>query len=357
MAIADKSERVRVRAEPLEQFVTGIFEHLGLPPADARVSGRGLVLADLRGHESHGVSSNFFWYVDALRSGHINPRPDIRIVQDSAAITRWDGDFGHGFVVGDRVMREVIERADRYGCAFASVGRSRHYGMAQIYSLLALERDQIGLSMTNSHTSGVVPFGGAEARYDTNPITVAAPAGDEDPFVLDMATTTVAGGKIGVAARNKVPIPTTWALGRDGRPTTDPDEALDVVKMLPLGASKAGSGHKGAGLAVWVEIMCGVLSFRGFAGRTDDPGEVNHFFGAWKIAAFGPLEEYRELMDARLRSIRETPPAEGFERVLHAGQPEAESQREREANGIPLHPSVVERLQALAGETRVPLGL
>lgn len=357
MATADPTARPRVRAESLEPFLVGIFEHLGLPPADAQVSARGLILSDLRGHESHGVSSNFFWYVDALRSGQINPRPDIRIVLDSAAITRWDGDHGHGFVVGDRVMREVIERADRYGCAFASVGRSRHYGMAQIYSLMALERDQIGLSMTNSHTQGVVPFGGAEARYDTNPITVAAPAGEEDPFVLDMATTTVAGGKIGVAARNGVAIPPTWALGRDGRPTTDPDEALDVVKMLPLGANKAGSGHKGSGLAVWVEIMCGILSFRGFAGRTEDPSEVNHFFGAWKIEAFGPLEQYRELIDARLRSIRETPPAEDFTRVLHAGQPEAETQREREANGIPLHPSVVEKLRALAAETGVPLDL
>jgi uncharacterized oxidoreductase len=226
--------------------------------------------------------------------------------------------------------------------------------MAQIYSMLALEHDQIGLSMTNSHSSGVVPFGGAEARYDTNPITVAAPTGIEAPFVLDMATTTVAGGKIGVAARNRAAIPETWALGRDGRPTTDPDEALEVGRMLPFGASRAGSGHKGSGLAVWVEIMCGVLSMRGFSGRTDDPGEVNHFFGAWKIAAFGPLEEYRALIDERLRSIRETPPAEGFDRVRHAGQPEFEAERDRRANGIPLHPSVIERLRALGAETGVP---
>jgi LDH2 family malate/lactate/ureidoglycolate dehydrogenase len=344
---------VRVDADRLERFVTGVFLQLGLPEPDARVSARGLVLADLRGHESHGVSSNFFWYVEALRTGEINPRPDIRIVQDSAAITRWDGDLGHGFVVGERVMRDVIRRADQYGCAFASVGRSRHYGMAQYYSLMALDHDQIGFSMTNSHGAGVVPFAGAEARYETNPLTIAAPAGSEAPFVLDMATSTAAAGKIGVAARNGTAIPPTWAMGTDLRPTTDPNDALAALKLLPLGATREGGGHKGSGLALWVDIMCGALSMRGFHGATDDPGEVNHFFGAWKIAAFGPIDRYRELMDNRLRAIRETPPAPGYERVMHAGQPEWESQRDREANGIPLHPSVVEKLRALGSETGV----
>lgn len=357
MTTAEAVERVRVDSDRLEQFVAGAFVAHGLPEADAAVGARGIVLADLRGHESHGVSSNFFWYIDALRKGEINPRPDITIVQDSGAISRWDGDYGLGFVVGERVMREVIRRTAEYGCAFASVGRSRHYGMAQYYSLMALDHDQIGFSMTNSHSAGVVPFQGREARYETNPLSVAAPAGDEAPFVLDMATSTAAAGKIGVAARNGTPIPPTWALGADDRPTTDPNEAMRTIKLLPLGATKEGSGHKGSGLALWVDIMCGVLSMRGFHGHTSDPGEVNHFFGAWKIEAFGPLDEYRELMDARLRSIRETPPAEGFTRVLHAGQPEFESEVDRRANGIPLHPTVIDKLRALSGETGVPLAL
>jgi L-2-hydroxycarboxylate dehydrogenase (NAD+) len=353
MATATTTDRVRVDAGRLERFVVAAFVNAGLPEHDAGVSARGLILADLRGHESHGVSSALFGYLEGLRMGEINARPDIRIVQDSAAITRWDGDLGHGYVVGERVMQEVIRRADRFGCAFAAVGRSRHYGMAQYYSLMALEHDQIGLSMTNSHGAGVTPFGGAKSIYETNPITVAAPAGDEAPFVLDMATSTAAAGKIGVAARDRAPIPPTWALGTDGRPTTDPDDALAALTLLPLGATKEGGGHKGSGLALWVDIMCGALSMRGYHGATDDPTEVNHFFGAWKIEAFGPLEEYRTLVDAKLRLIRETPPREGFERVMHAGQPEFELQREREANGIPLHPSVVEKLRALGAEMGV----
>jgi LDH2 family malate/lactate/ureidoglycolate dehydrogenase len=172
--------------------------------------------------------------------------------------------------------------------------------------------------------------------------------------VLDMATSTAAAGKIAVAARDGVPIPPTWALGTDGQPTTDPDDALAALRLLPLGATKEGGGHKGSGLALWVDIMCGALSMRGFHGATDDPTEVNHFFGAWKISAFGPVDEYTAKMDAKLRSVRETPPREGFERVLHAGQPEWELQREREANGVPLHPSVVEKLRALGAEIGVP---
>ena len=351
--MATATERVRADADRLERFVAGVFAQLGMPDADAAVGARGIVLADLRGHESHGVSSNFFWYVDALRRGEINPTPDIRIVRDSGAITNWDGDYGLGFVVGERVMRDVIERTRAHGCSFAAVGRSRHYGMAQVYSLMALEHDQIGFSMTNSHSAGVVPFQGAESRYETNPLSVAAPAGEEAPFVLDMATSTAAAGKIGVAARNGVPIPPTWALGRDGRPTTDPDEAMAAIKLQPLGATKEGSGHKGSGLALWVDIMCGVLSMRGFPGHTDDPGEVNHFFGSWLVSAFGPIQRYRELMDARLRSVRETPPAPGFERVYHAGLPEFETERDRRANGVPLHPTVVEKLRALGAETGV----
>ena len=130
---------------------------------------------------------------------------------------------------------------------------------------------------------------------------------------------------------------------------------MATIKLLPLGATKEGSGHKGSGLALWVDIMCGVLSMRGFHGHTTDPGEVNHFFGSWKIEAFGPLDEYRELMDARLRSIRETPPSEGFTRVMHAGMPEHEAELDRRANGVPLHPSVIDKLRALADETGVPL--
>ena len=258
-----------------------------------------------------------------------------------------------GFVVGHHLMHDVIRRAAEFGCGFATVGNSRHYGMAQYYSLMALEHDQIGLSMTNSLGAGVVPFQGREPKMDTNPITVAVPAGVEPPFVLDMATTTVAGGKIANAARNGTPIPSTWALGRDGLPTNDPVEALEVSRMLPLGATKEGSAHKGYGLGLWVDIFCGVLSLAGFAGHPVDGQQVASFFGAWRIDAFAPVGEFKALMDERLRDLRSTPPAAGYDRVLYAGLPEWEAEQDRRANGIPLHPTVVEKLRRRGEETGI----
>jgi LDH2 family malate/lactate/ureidoglycolate dehydrogenase len=247
-------------------------------------------------------------------------------------------------------MQDVIRRAAEYGTAFATVQNSRHYGMAQYYPLMALPHDQIGFSMTNSLSRGVVPFQGREARFDTNPLTVAIPTGVEPPFVLDMATTTVAGGKIANAARDGVKIPLTWALGRDGQPTDDPVEALDAVLMLPLGATKEGSAHKGSGLGLWVDIMCGVLSLAGFPGHPVDGHQVGHFFGAWRIDAFAPADEFKALMDERLRDIRTTPPAPGYDRVLYAGLPEWEAEQDRRANGVLLHPTVVVKLRELAAE-------
>jgi LDH2 family malate/lactate/ureidoglycolate dehydrogenase len=348
MAVAVK-ERVRVDPAPLERFVTEVLIHEGLRPEEAAIVANALVLADLRGHESHGVSNSLIGgYIPALRSGETNPRPTPRIVQETKVTARWDGDRGMGFIVGHTVMQDVIRRAAEYGTAWATVKNSRHYGMAQYYPLMALPHDQIGFSMTNSLSRGVVPFQGREARYDTNPLTVAIPAGKEPPFVLDMATTTVAGGKVANAARDKVKIPTTWALGRDGRPTDDPDEALAAGLFLPLGATKEGSAHKGSGLALWVDIMCGVLSLAGVP--TNSP-EVGHFFGAWRVDAFAPTDAFKALMDERLLAIRNTPPAEGYDRVYYAGLPEWETEQERRANGIQLHPSVVQKLRDLAKET------
>jgi len=351
-------ERVRVDAVRLERFVSDVLERLGMPAEDAAITATGLVMSDLRGHESHGVSNSLVGgYVPALRSGHTNARPDIRIISETKVTARWDGDRGMGYVVGHRVMQDVIRRAAEYGTAWAAVRNSRHYGMAQYYSLMAVPHDQIGLSMTNSLSAGVVPFQGREPRTDTNPITIAAPAGTEPPFVLDMATTTVAGGKIANALRDGVPVPPTWALGRDLQPTTDAREALESGLMLPLGATKEGSAHKGSGLALWVDIMSGVLSLAGFPAIATDPGEVGHFFGAWRVDAFAPLDEYRAMMDERLRDIRNTPPAPGYDRVYYAGLPEWEAEQDNRAHGVPLHPSVLVKLRTLATETGAPFDL
>jgi LDH2 family malate/lactate/ureidoglycolate dehydrogenase len=259
-----------------------------------------------------------------------------------------------GFVAGHRAMEWVIARAKEHGAAFAAVHNSRHIGMVQFYSLMALEHDLVGIAMTGGLNRAVVPFQGREPQYGTNPVSVAIPAGTLPPFVLDMATTTVAGGKIVNAIRDGRPIPPTYALGHDGRPTIDPSEAMAARRLLPLGATREGSGHKGYGLALWVELFTGILSGHGFAPHHEGDESVNHFFGAWDPTAFLPLDEFTSLMDERLREMTETPPAEGYDRVLYAGLPEWEAEQDHLANGIPLHPTVVDDLATLAAELGVP---
>jgi len=342
----DLAGKVRVDADRLTDFVASCFRHLGMPADDALVSARAIVLADLVGHESHGVSNNLAgFYLPALESGVINTRPNIRITRETASTATWDADRAMGFVAATRAMADAIERADRVGSGWAAVGNSRHYGMAQIYSRMALEHDMVGFSMTNGIGAAVVPFGGLEPKLITNPISIAVPCGQEPPFVLDMATTTAAAGKIQNHQRDGTAIPPTWALDRNGQPTTDPDEALAAGKLLPFGGSREGAGHKGYGLGVWVDIMCGALSGWGFSMVGGDDETMNHFLGAWKIDAFVPIERHRELMDARVRDLRASKPAPGFARVMVAGQPEWENLSDRTVNGVPLHPSVIDMLR------------
>ncbi len=344
----DMTGRVRVPVDRLEALVSACFRHLGMPEEHARITAAGIVLADLVGHESHGVSENLGSYLAGIESGFINVRPNIRIVHETLVTARWEGDRGLGFVAGHMAMNDAMERAATVGAGFASVGHSRHFGMAQIYPRMALARDMIGLAMTNGVVPNVAPFGGLDARLATNPIAVAAPCGDEPPFILDMATSTSAFGKVFIYRRDGKPIPPTWALGPDGRPTTDPQAAIDASTLLPFGGSKDGAGHKGSGLMVWVDIMCGALSGLGFTAVEGEPPHSNHFFGAWRVDAFAPVEEYRRQMDERMRDIRSSRPAPGFDRVLVAGVPEWENHQDRTVNGVPLHTSVVEKLRGFA---------
>jgi LDH2 family malate/lactate/ureidoglycolate dehydrogenase len=345
-----------VSAAKLEDLVTKIFEHLKLSQAHARIVARALVDADLRGHESHGVSNYIkMIYWPGLTEGVINPNPDLRIEHETSTTARWEADGGMGHVVAHYVMEDVIERARKMGSGFAAVANSRHYGMAQHWSVMALEHDMIGITMTNGGAL-TVPFQGMEAKLGTNPISVAIPAGEEPPFVLDMATTTVAWGKIANAARDGRSIPLTWGYGRDGRPTDDPNEAIEANLMLPLGGNKEGSAHKGYGLATWVEIFCGLLSGTGF-GLALGRDNVGHFFGAWRIDGFMAVPEFKAMMDALLRDLKSTTPAPGFDRVLVAGIPEWENLQDRKANGIPLHPTVVDMLRDYANEVGAPFDL
>ena len=329
----------------LTRFVAAAFEKLGVPPQDAAIAANVLVLADLRGVDTHGVIrfNPGSWYVKWLRDGEMSPAPKIHIVSDAGSSALLDGDRGIGMVIGHRAMELAIEKAKVSGVGMVGVCNSRHFGMSAYYAMQALAHDMIGIAMTNAGRQ-VVPTFGSEARFGTNPICFAAPAQQELPFVIDMATTTAAAGKLEVAARRGASIPLGWALDEKAQPTTDPRIAQKARLLLPLGGTREGGSHKGYGLAILVEILCGVLTGTVTAlNQNQDPR--GHFFAAIKIDAFRPVDEFKSDMDRLINELKSTPPMEGQERIYVAGEIEFETAKRRAEKGIPLLGSVIKGLR------------
>jgi L-2-hydroxycarboxylate dehydrogenase (NAD+) len=344
--MAIKSENMkRVDQRKLSRFVSNGFEKLGVPSQDAEIAANVLVTADLRGVDTHGVIrfNPRGWYVKWLRDGEMTAAPSIEIVSDAASSALLDGDRGMGMVIGHHAMELAIEKAKVSGVGTVGVRNSRHFGMSAYYAMRALPHDMIGIAMTNASRQ-VVPTFGRDARFGTNPICFAAPAQTELPFVIDMATTTAAAGKLELAARRGAPIPLGWALDEKAEPTSDPRIAQKARRLLPLGGTREGGSHKGYGLAILVEILSGVLTGTVTAlNKNQDPR--GHFFAALRIDAFRPAAEFKSDMDRLIRELKSTQPVEGQDRVYVAGELESETAKERTAKGIPLLGSVVNDLR------------
>lgn len=353
----DATGMTRINHEKLIRFVSRSFEKLGVPAADAEIAANVLVASDLRGVDTHGVIrfNPHAWYVKWLRDGAMTAKPNIRVVTENASTALLDADNGMGFVAGHRAMGLAINKAKESGVGIVTVRNSRHYGMSAYYSMLALPHDMIGIAMTNASRQ-VVPTFGREARFGTNPISFAVPAKDERPFVLDMATTTAAAGKLELAIRLGKPVPTGWALNEKAEPTTDPKVAQQARRLLPLGGSRESGSHKGYGLGILVEILCGVLTGTVTALNSNQEPR-GHFFGAINPAAFRPAAEFTADMDRLIRELRSTPPVEGESRVYVAGEIEFETAEERAERGIPLHGSVLKGLRAVSEQVGVPYDL
>jgi L-2-hydroxycarboxylate dehydrogenase (NAD+) len=350
----------------LREFIADLLGRMDVPAEDAQVTADVLVSANLRGIDSHGVARTRR-YVQGLRDGVMRPRPKIQVVRETPISALIDGGAGLGQVVGVRAMKMAMEKAEVTGAGFVAVRNSNHYGIAGYYSMMALERDLIGISMTNSAPL-VVPTFGREAVLGTNPLSIAVPTGGKRPFVLDMATSVVTRGKLEQYERREEPLLLGWATDSNGLPTSDAGNVLRNMKerlgggILPLGgAGQDLGGHKGYGLALLVDILCGVLPGAGYATgvypMSDSgkplPSNVGHFLGALSVDIFRPLKDFEESMGDLIRSIKNSAKANGQERIFIHGEKEFEIAEERMREGIPLHPKVVADLRSLAEELEV----
>ena len=339
----------------LFDFTCSVFTAMGCSTQDAATATQVLLSADVRGIESHGVA-RLSGYVRLWEAGRINTRPDIRIVHETPSTAVVDGDAGLGLVVAPYAMQVAIDKAKIAGTGWVSVRNSNHFGIAGIHAMMALAHDMTGIAMTNA-SALVAPTFSVERMLGTNPIAVAIPAGNQPPFVADFATTTASNGKLELLQRKNEPAPGGWVQDNAGNDSTDANELKKGGVMLPLGSDRTHGSHKGYALGSIVDIFSAVFSGASYGPwappfpayvpmPVDMPGKgLGHFFGAMRIDAFRPADEFKTHMDKWIGRFRGATPAPGHEKVLIPGDPEREMEALRAITGIPLPESLVNELR------------
>ena len=327
-----------------------IFRAWGMSPEHARITAERLEYADLHGVDSHGIAL-LPLYARLRGEGHFNFEAQPRVVRETAVIALIDADRGPGQVAGTRAMLLAIDKARAAGLAAVSVRNSNHFGAAGAYAMLAAEAGLVGICVSAAWDPAIVPTHGAEPRFGTNPIAFAAPAGEAAPFCFDVATSTVAIGKLRLAELNGRPLETGWALDSTGAVTTDPKAALASRLLTPLGGTPKLSSHKGYGFAALVEVLSTMLSGASYSvtrDRTRNALDVGHFFMAIDPNAFRPEGGFETDVAGMMQVLRETRPAREGEPVLSPGDPEARAFADRSINGIPLPESLVRQVREIA---------
>ena len=296
--------------------------------------------------------ANVIGYSQAIENGVYTIPQQTKVITESETTALVSGGNGIGLVSAYESMEIAIEKARNYGLGMVSIRDGHHVGMVAYYAMMALGHDMIGMSMTTA-APAVRPALGARKLLGTNPIGFAAPAGVERDFVLDMATSTVASGKVGLARRLGVPVPEGWAVTTEGKAITEPPEGEnDGWALNPLGNTREQGSHKGYGLAVMVDILCGVLSGGGFSSQLAR-GENMSWVMAIDIARFRDVDEFKAMMDAMIRELHATPTLPGVDRVLVAGDPEADATEDRLANGVPVENGQYEAMKLRARQVGV----
>ena len=349
------SNLLTIPAQTLSAQLHLVFEAWEMRPEHIETCVARMLESDLMGIDSHGVGM-LPQYEENRKLGRLVVNPEIRTLRDVAAVALIDAGHGMGHIAATQAMECAIEKAMTFGIALISVRASNHFGAAGVYSNMAREEGLIGLATTGTTQRAVVPTFGREPRFSTNPIAFAAPGLDSKGFSLDMATSTVAVGKLEIARRAGKSIPQGWALRPDAIPETDPARALDAVpkRLSPLGGTRELGSHKGYGLAMMVEILSSILSgsfVGGYDLEADSRGpfiNVGHCFLAIDPELVrGEGDAFNRELDRLTTFLRETPPADPAQPVRVPGDPEWAAMAERERNGIPMTRALFEEVRGV----------
>ena len=349
----------------LYNFTYNIFIKIGCDETDASVAAKVLLSSDVRGIDSHGVA-RLSGYVRLWQAKRINANPEIKIIHETPSTATIDGDAGLGLVVAPYAMQIAIDKAKQVGTGWVSVQNSNHFGIAGYHAMMALQHDMIGIAMTNG-SALVAPTFSIEKMLGTNPIAVAIPAKNEPPFVADFATTTAANGKLEILQRKNAEAPLGWVQDKEGNESTDANILKKEGSLLPLGSDREHGSHKGYALGSIVDIFSAVLSgasygpwappFPAYIAMPENmPGKgLGHFFGAMRVDAFRPADDFKEHMDNWIKRFRQAKTAHSNEKVLIPGDPEREMESIRMQQGIPLLQNVIDDLKKVGEQFELTL--
>jgi LDH2 family malate/lactate/ureidoglycolate dehydrogenase len=335
-----------VKAEDLTRVCKDILVCASVPCEDAQFVAETLVEADLRGINSHGVL-RLGRYIRELDCGVTNPNPDIKLLNESPATGKIDGDGGLGPIVGKVAMETCIQKATEAGSATVTAFRSRHFGAAGYYARMAQEVDLIGISMTVA-SPRLAPTGGKIPLFGNNPIALSVPGNQHFPLVIDFASGKIAAGRLELAASKGEKIPDDVARDLTGNKTTDPKIALEGT-IIPI------AEHKGYALTLFIEILAGLLAGAPYFG-IDRSGVdshmrergIGHFFMAIDPCRFMPLPEFKAAITSMIETIKESPRMPGTEEILLPGEIEFRNRESALASGIPLADATIKKIKSWA---------
>jgi len=317
------------KADTLRRISEEIFTAYGAPVEEAKLVSKFLVKANLCGHDSHGVI-RIIQYVKAIENGVLKPGAKIDVVRETRSSALLKGNWGFGQIVAKRAMELAIEKAEKSSVGVICAFDLYHIGRLADYTMLAAKKDMIGIAMVNS-TPTVAPYGGKEKLLSTAPLSYAFPTGKENMFVLDIATSVCAEGKVRVSLHKGEKLPEGYIIDKEGNPSTNPADLYEGGAILPLGGDLV--GYKGFGLGLVVEVMGGILANARCAYEADKKGN-GVFFEAINIEDFMPIDKFKNRIDALIRRIKSSKLRPGFKEIVLPGEPELRTEMRRQKEGI-----------------------